>query len=378
MNFDNNATTDLTHYVRTGLSEAIFSELGNPSSENPRSRQMRNRLNYSREVIARLIHADPSEIYFVSGATEANNLAIRSVVSHLPDMQLVSTSVEHPSVLRQIQYFGERGLATTVLGVNSEGLVGVEALRSCLLRATAIVSVQWANNETGVVQPIAEIARTCAQSGVLLHVDAAQAIGRTPIDVSQLPIDYLSMSGHKLHAPAGVGALYIRSGAPVAPVIIGGDQERGVRGGTENCLGIIGLGCAVEERSSTFKESIHKLNLLRSTFEAKVLALLPGTEVVGAGAPRIGNTSNILFRRLNGQALAVQLNEAGVLCSQSSACSSQRPEPSHVLRAMGFSEEDAYSSIRFSFSVLNSLEEIDQALGTICASVERLSMCARG
>lgn len=378
INFDNNATTDLTCSVKTGLVDAIEVEHGNPSSENPLSRHLRHRLQVAREQVSGLIGANSDEVYFVSGATEANNLVIGSVAARSPGAKLVSTTVEHPSVLKAFEHWGDRSAHCEIVPVGSNGRVNLSEFEQLINADTALISVQWVNNETGVIQPIEEIGRIAANVGVPLHVDAAQAVGRMPIDLSSLPISYLSMSGHKLHAPAGIGALYVKQGAPISPRSFGGDQEQGLRPGTENWLGIIGLGRAAQDRADSLGDSVNHLNEVGREFERRICARLPWVEIVGSDSPRVGNTSNVFFKGVDAQVLAIRLNEAGLLCSQSSACHTQRPEPSHVLRAMGFTEEDAYSCIRFSFSIMNTLDEVTQAVEMISSMVETLKQFGRG
>ncbi|MBI2570974.1 MAG: aminotransferase class V-fold PLP-dependent enzyme [Candidatus Schekmanbacteria bacterium] len=227
---------------------------------------------------------------------------------------------------------------------------------------TPLLSVQWVCGETGVVQPLARLAAIAHRSGASLHVDAAQAVGRLPIDLAAFPgIDFLTFSGHKLHGPLGTGVLYAREPRSLTPLLLGGEQERGVRSGTENLPGIVGLALACELRRRGLPEAIARMRHLRDRFEARVIGEVVGAAVNGAGAPRVGNTSNLRFLGLDGQALLAQLDRRGIACSQGSACSSRRPQPSHVLRAMGLSEDEAFSSLRFSFSVLNTNEDVERA-----------------
>ncbi len=378
INFDNNASTPLTPSVTAAISATLCEIGSNPSSENLGARRLRSQIEIAREDIAAFIGALPEEIVFVSGATEANNTVISSVAGRNRDLNLLSTQVEHASVLGPLQAAGASGERVELLPVSRNGAIDLAALESSLRAGPALLSVQWVNNETGVVQPIPEIAALAERYGAILHIDAAQALGRTPINLDRIRADFMSFSGHKLHAPSGIGVLFSRSGKLAGPLLRGGDQERGRRAGTENCLGIIGLGAAIKERSEIFGEAVDHMNRIRARFEDAMLAELPDIEIIGSGTVRIGNTSNIRFPGVDGQLLAIRLNEAGLYCSQSSACHSKRPEPSHVLRAMGYSEDEAYSCIRFSFSVLNCLDEVETATGMIAQEVKRTAALARG
>jgi cysteine desulfurase len=359
---DSNATTPALPEVSRAVTEALMEGFGNPSSAHARGDLARRRLQRARETVASFLGAEPEQLVLVSGGTEGNN----AVLGGAPASTLITTAVEHPSVLRPIAAAAARGATVVELGVDRSGLIALSALEEAMRVATrALVSVQWASSETGVVQPIEEIAAICRRHGALLHVDAAQAVGR-------LSIDFLTFSGHKLHAPPGIGVLFVRVPGAMAPWLLGGGQEQGLRSGTENLAGALGLAAAIEHRASRFAEALRALRQLRDALEREVLAAVPGVEVNGGGAPRLGNTSNLRFTGVDGQALLAALDRAGIRCSQASACSSRRPEPSYVLRAMGLSEDEAFASLRFSVSVLNTEDEIDGAVKAIKAAAAQL------
>jgi cysteine desulfurase len=263
----------------------------------------------------------------------------------------------------------KHGVEVIYLSVDRDGRLSPSELDAAITPRTSLVSVQWVNNETGVIQPVEEISEICQKHGVLFHSDAAQAVGKVNIDLSALPVDFLSLSGHKFHGPQGVGALHVRNQKLLSPIIFGGPQEGGLRPGTENLPGIVGIGKAAEIRHERLDQTLAKLRALRDQFEQQVFEKVPGVEINGDHENRVCNTTNILFRDVDGQALVARLDMKGIRCSQSSACTNMHPEPSYVLRAMGFSEKRAYSSVRFSFSEQNSEEEVEYAvthLAEIC------------
>jgi cysteine desulfurase len=265
-----------------------------------------------------------------------------------------------------------RDVKIRLLPVNEHGLVDLPEFQSALGDEISLVSIQWVNNETGVIQPIEEIGSLCREAGIPFHTDAAQAVGKFEINLSATPIDYLSFTGHKFHAPQGIGILYARDINKLQPIMFGGSQENGLRPGTENLAGIAGIGCAAAIRNKQLSESVILLETLRHTFEQRLIASIPDIKINGGSAPRVCNTTNVLFDGLDGQALTVRLDQAGIRCSQSSACTNQRPEPSYVLRAMGLSEDQAYGSIRFSFSVLNTAGEVERAVEIIAELCKEL------
>jgi cysteine desulfurase len=364
--FDNNATTKPLPEVRKAMLEALSEGFGNPSSAHTAGDRAREQITKGREAIAFLIGADPSGIHFTSGGTEANNMILASVLRKgAPTKRIVTTEVEHSSVLKMCEYLDECGVEIVYLPVDREGRLLLEDLEKTVTPKTSLVSVQWVNNETGVVQPIGEIARLCRKRKIPFHTDAAQAVGKMEIDISKLNIDFLSLTGHKFHSPQGVGALFAQDHRWVQPMLRGGSQEMEVRAGTENVPGIVGMGKAALLRSQGFSQIHAKLSGLRNRFESLILERIPGTAVNGNQTNRICNTTNMHFRDVDGQALVAQLDQVGIRCSQSSACTNHRPEPSYVLRAMGLSEEEAYSSVRFSFSEMNCMEEVEWAVEQI-------------
>lgn len=371
---DNNATTRPLTEVRKAMLEVLGQEFGNPSSAHGAGDRGRARLHRARETTATLLGCHPDQIVFTSGGTEANCLALLSTLEADPRSgRLITTEVEHSSVLRSAEFLESRGIEVVYLPVDRTGLVDIEQLKTALVPRTRLVSIQWVNNETGVIQPMEEIARLCQERGVPLHTDAAQAVGKTPVDVGFLPVDFLSLTGHKLHAPPGVGALYCREPRRVKPRLHGGPQESGIRPGTENLPGIVGLGVAMALRHDRFQEVISRMQLLRDTFERGVLDGLADVEINGAVDRRVANTTNLHFRGLDGQALTARLDQLGIRCSQSSACTNQRPEPSYVLQAMGLSEAEAYASVRFSVSEETTEDEIRKAVEAVVELHQRLA-----
>ena len=366
---DNNATTPPLPEVRAAVLNALGA-FGNPSSSHTAGERSREQLRQARSSLASLLGCDPSSLVFTSGATEANNTVIRHFSG--PGKRIVSTRAEHSSVLAALERSAREGTEVVLLPVGGCGLIQPDDLRRAIAEETSLASVQWVNSETGIVQPVAEIGRLCAEAGVPLHTDAAQALGKLPVSLPDLPVDYASIAGHKFHAPVGVGALYLRDGAPLQGLLEGGDQEAGLRAGTENVPGIAGMGCAARIRECSLEETITRLRDLRDRLERGIIDRCGGVTVNGDTRTRVCNTTNLLFHGVDGEALVARLDQRGIRCSQSSACTNQRPEPSHVLRAMGLSEEEAYGSVRFSLSVLNSEEEVEAACAAVAEEVSRI------
>ena len=370
---DNNATTQPLPEVRAAVLNAMGGTFGNPSSSHAAGDRAREQLRNARSSMASLLGCQPDSIIFTSGATEANNTVIRSFSG--PGKRIVSTAVEHSSVLAALERTEPEGTEVVLLPVDRSGIVDPEDLREAVAGEAALISIQWVNSETGVVQPVEEFGRICSEAGVPFHTDAAQAAGKLPVNLRELPVDFASIAGHKFHAPPGTGALYLRGSAEVRSLLDGGDQESGLRAGTENVPGIAGMGCAAGKRAASLTETITKLGRLRDLFESEIMDRCAGVSVNGGSAgsaTRVCNTTNLLFDGVDGQALVAQLDQRGIRCSQSSACTNHRPEPSHVLRAMGLSEEEAYASVRFSMSVLNSEEEVAAAAAAVAEVVARI------
>ena len=369
---DNNASTQPLPEVRDAVSLAFLDFFGNPSSVHAAGDRSREALRTSRRQVANLIAANPGSIVFTSGATESNNLVLFSASRWRPTVRIVTTAVEHSSVLRPCEVLREQGAEIIVLSVDSRGMVDLDHLAEALTPETSLVSIQWANSETGVVQPIAAISELCHSRGIPFHTDAAQAVGKLPISLADLSVDFLSVSGHKIHGPMGVGALFAREFRWLDPLLWGGNQEDGVRAGSENLPGIIGLGTAAAIRQARWQEVQRCLKQLRDRFESLVLASTPDVVVNGDVGERLVNTANLQFLGVDGQALVARLDQAGICCSQSTACTSGRPEPSAVLRAMGLSEESAYASVRFAVGEMTTVEDVEIAarvIADVCDSL---------
>ena len=370
IDLDNNATTQPLPEVRDAVVHALLNGLGNPSSIHAAGQRARDALRISRQSLASLIAAEPAHLVFTSGATEANNLVFYSAARWQPRARIITTAVEHSSVLRPCEALLHHGADVVTLPVDHRGLIDLDQLAATLTPDTTLVSVQWANSETGVIQPIEAIGDLCRSRQIPFHTDAAQAVGKLPVSLANVPVDFLSLSGHKFHAPMGTGALFARQPRRLLPLLSGGDQEHGLRAGTENLPGIVGLGVAATARQSRFGEVQLHLSELRDRFEALVLQLVPDVVVNGAGAERLVNTSNLQFVGVDGQALVARLDQAGICCSQSTACTSGRPEPSAVLRAMGLSEEQAYASVRFAVGEGTTSDDVETAARTIAEICE--------
>lgn len=370
---DNNATTRVDPEVLREMLPYFSEYYGNPSSMHHFGGQVMEAVNRAREKVAHLIGADPSEILFTSCGTESDNTAILAAIQSYPEKRhLVTTRVEHPAVLNLCKHLMKQGCRVTELPVNREGLLDLDQLRDAVTPYTAVVSVMFANNETGVIFPVNEIAGIVKEKGSVFHCDAVQAAGKIPMDMSRNQIDLLSISGHKLHAPKGVGALYIRRGTRFRPFLIGGHQEHGRRGGTENIPSIIGLGKACELAGEHLIEENTKVRALRDRLEKGLLEKVPRTWLNGHPALRLPNTTNLSFEYIEGEAILLLMSKEGIAASSGSACTSGSLEPSHVLRAMGVPFTGTHGSIRFSLSRFNTDEDIDVILEKVPAIIARL------
>lgn len=370
---DNNASAPPTPEVLEAVLRAMTSDFGNPSSAHSIGNRAREILESARQDIANLIGATSSEVTFTSGGTEANNLAISSAIFGRNPARIVTSPIEHSSVLKHCQYLESVGHEIVWLSINGNGQVDPAEVAFCLEQPTNLVTLQWVNNETGVIQPIQEIAEICRQRKVLFHCDAAQAVGKLPISLDKTAVDLMSFTAHKIHGPQGVGALcQQRSKITLRPMLYGGDQEEGKRPGTENVAGIAGFGEAARIRRVGISEWTSNVESLRDKFVRLVCQLLDDVVINGNGAPRVCNTANLRFTGIDGHALLARLDQRGITCSQSSACTNRRPEPSYVLRAMGLSEDEAFASVRFSFSAVNSEADIEYAVGEIVEAVKVL------
>jgi len=357
---DNNATTQVAPEVLEEMLPYFHELYGNPSSMHSFGGQVMKRLRKAREQVAALLGASPEEIIFTSCGTESDNAAIRSALASYPDKRHILTSrVEHPAVRALCAHLATQGYRVTELPVDSEGRLDIEQYKRALTADTAVVSLMWANNETGVIFPIEKAAQMARERHILFHTDAVQAVGKIPINLADMCIDMLSLSGHKLHAPKGIGVLYLRKGTKFSPFMIGGHQERGRRGGTEATPSIIGLGVAAELAQKKMNIENIYVKGLRDRLEDTILKTVDNTKVNGDRENRLPNTTSISFEFVEGEGILLMMDEYGICASSGSACTSGSLQPSHVLRAMGVPFTMAHGSIRFSLSVYNTDEEID-------------------
>jgi cysteine desulfurase len=371
--FDNNATTKVAEEVLEEM-KPFFCELyGNPSSMHTFGGQTGQKIRQAREQVAGLLGCDPSEIIFTSCGTESDNTAIKGVLEALPNRRkVITTRVEHPAVLSVCRSLENHGLKVVELPVDREGQIDLAQLEEEVDDDTALVTIMYANNETGVMFPIDRIAEITAEKGVVFHTDAVQAVGKIPLNLSKSSIDLLSISAHKLHGPKGVGVLYVRRGTRLRPFMLGGHQEGGRRAGTENVPGIIGLGKACELAAKNIREENEKVKKLRDKLENAILRSCPDCRVNGDRENRLPNTTNISFEYIEGEAILLMLDTYGICASSGSACTSGSLEPSHVLRAMGVPFTSAHGSIRFSLSRYNTEEEVDYTIEKTPGIITRL------
>jgi cysteine desulfurase len=369
---DNNATTRVAPEVIEAM-RPFFDELyGNPSSIHAFGGQVGRHLERARAQVAGLLGAQPGEIVFTAGGSEGDNLGIRGALEAMDGRRrhLVTSRVEHPAVRGVFQHLAKQGYRVTEVGVDRDGALDMGQLEASLTQDTALCSVMWANNETGVLFPVERIAELCRAKEIVFHTDAVQAAGKLPIDLEQTPMDLVTISGHKLHAPKGVGALYVRRGTRLTPQILGGHQEQGRRAGTENAASIVGLGLACELARARMPEENLRVRALRDRLEAGLLRSCQGALV--NGKRRLPNTLNVSFEYIEGESILIMLDDLGVAASSGSACASGSLEPSHVLRAMGIPFTAAHGSVRFSLSRYNTDADVDHVLAHMPAIVERL------
>jgi cysteine desulfurase len=371
--FDNNATTQIDPQVLEEMLPFLREHYGNPSSAYRIAKQVRGAIETARERVAALLGCEASEIVFTSCGTESTNTAIHSALQMDRDRQhIVTTRVEHSATLKTCEGLAKRGHAITWLGVNSDGQIDLGELERSITDETALVSIMWANNETGVLFPIEEIARIVREKGAVFHTDAVQTIGKVPVNLGSTPVNFLSLSGHKLHAPKGVGVLYASRRMKYAPFVTGGSQENGRRAGTENVTHIVAIGKACEVAAQNIAHEATAVRAMRDTFENGLLAAIPGAIVNGDRVNRLPNTSSIAFPGVESEALLMLLDQQGICCSAGSACTTGQHEPSHVLRAMGCDDTRARSTLRFSFGRFNTAEQIQRALVVIPQVVEKV------
>ena len=370
---DNNSSTRIDPAVLEEMMPFLTTQYGNPSGSHRFGSKVKEATNLAHERLAALLGCEPNEVVFTSGGTESDNTAIHSALQMSPERRhLVTTSVEHNAVLNYCEAVGRRGCEVTVVEVDERGHLDLGELERAIRPDTACVSVMWANNETGVIFPLPEIADLCRSKGVFFHTDAVQAVGKMPINLSGLPIHFLSLSGHKLHAPKGVGALYVNRKARFQPMLVGGPQEGGRRAGTDNVPSIVGLGKAAELALETIEEENTRVRALRDRFESTLLGMLEDVQVNGDPAARLPNTSNLAFTGVDAQAILMKLDQEGICCSLGSSCTTGAVQPSHVLRALHFSNERARSSLRFSFGRYNTEAELDRVLEILPGIVRKL------
>jgi cysteine desulfurase len=368
---DNNATTPLLPEVFEAMRPYFAERFGNASSIHHQGQETRAAVESARESVADLLGCRASEIVFTSGGTEADNLAIAGLVK--AGDHVITSSIEHHAILHASKHLEEIGYEVTFLPVDGRGLVDPDDVRRAMRPSTKLISIMMANNETGVLQPVEEIGRVAAEAGVLFHTDAVQASGKAPIDVERIGCYALSISGHKVHAPQGVGALYVRKGTRIQPLFHGGRHERSRRAGTENVPGIVALGKAAQlAKMGLDRGDDTKTAALRDRLEQEILAQIDEAGVNGAGAPRVPNTTNIHFDGIEGESIVIALDLKGLAVSTGAACSSGAIEPSHVLLAMGLRPDRARASIRFSLGKQTVAEDIDFALALVPETVARL------
>jgi cysteine desulfurase len=373
--FDYNATSPLAPQVLEAVSIATREQFGNASSVHHFGQQAKAAIDDARSSVGSLIGAEPSELVCTAGGTESDNLAIRGVAEALEATgrrHLVASAIEHEAVLNTLKALARRGWKTSLIPVDQSGIVDPGRLRELLTRETALVSVMHANNEIGTIQPIAELAAAAHEAGALFHTDAVQSVGKVPVDVRQLGADLLSLSAHKFNGPKGAGALWIKRGTRMQAVVTGGKQERNRRAGTENVPAIVGMGVAAQLAQGKLAAESGRLGQLRDRLEEGILRAVPGTAVNGARTARVPNTTNISFDRVEAESLLIALDLEGIAVSTGSACSSGTLEPSHVLRAMGFTSHRSQNSLRFSLGLFSTGEEVDRVVAVLPALVGKL------
>ncbi|MDJ0632418.1 MAG: cysteine desulfurase NifS [Xenococcaceae cyanobacterium MO_188.B29] len=369
---DNNATTKIDEDVLAAMLPYLSIYYGNPSSMHTFGGQVGRSVRQARSQVASLLGAEDSEIVFTSCGTEGDNAAIIAALKAQPNKKhIITTEVEHPAILNLCRKLEKDGYTVTYLSVNNKGQIDFDELEASLTGNTAVVSVMYANNETGVIFPIEQIGQVVKEYGALFHVDAVQAVGKIPLNMKNSTIDLLTISGHKIHAPKGIGALYVRKGVRFRPLLIGGHQERGRRGGTENVAGIVALGKAAELAQQHLAD-IGREKILRDKLEQGILSTIPNTVINGDPVNRLPNTTNIGFKYIEGEAILLSLDQYGICASSGSACTSGSLEPSHVLRALGLPYSVLHGSIRFSLSRFTTETEIDRVLEVLPGIIDRL------
>ncbi|MDY7036809.1 MAG: cysteine desulfurase NifS [Thermodesulfobacteriota bacterium] len=370
---DNNATTQVAPEVLEASRPYLQDQYGNPSSAHSFGGEVSRKIKEAREKVAGLLGATSEEIIFTSCGTESDNTAIMSALATERDKRHVVTSrVEHPAIKSLCEHLTHQGYLVTEIPVDGEGNLDMERYEKSLTPNTAIVSLMWANNETGVLFPVGKAAEMAKERGILFHTDAVQAVGKIPVDMKKNTIDMLSLSGHKLHAPKGVGALYVRQGTKFSPFLIGGHQEKGRRGGTENTVGIVAIGKACELAAANMDIENTRVKQLRDQLENEIFSQIPNSRINGNPLNRLPNTTNISFEFVEGEAILLMMDEFRICASSGSACTSGSLQPSHVLRAMGVPFTMSHGSIRFSLSIYNTQDEIDFVIEKLPPIIEKL------
>jgi len=369
---DNAASTQIHDDVLNSMLPFLKEQYGNPSSIHRYGRLTRKAIHKSRKQIASLINADPAEILITSGGTESNNTALVGMSSQFPSSQIITSSIEHDAILEPCKKLISNGFQVDYLSVDKFGMIDISDLQNIISKKTSLVSVMFGNNEVGTIQPIKEIAKICHENQILFHTDAVQAVGKIPVDVRELGVDLLSISSHKLHGPKGVGALYIKDGVKIDPIILGGGQEFRLRSGTENVASIVGFGQACEIAQNNLVENTISIKKLQSLLVKKVLDEIPQVTFNGHLESRLSNNAHFTFLGVNGEDLIIKLDEYGIAASTGSACSVNTQKASHVLQAMGFSLEQITGSLRLTVGIFNTENEINETVNILKKVVDEL------
>ena len=369
---DNAASTQIHEDVLNSMLPFLKEQYGNPSSIHRYGRLTRKAIHKARKQIASLINADPAEILITSGGTESNNTALMGISSQFPSSQIITSSIEHDAILEPCKKLNLKGFDVDYLPVDNFGMIDTLDLQNIISEKTSLVSIMFGNNEVGTIQPIAKIAKICHENKILFHTDAVQAVGKLPVDVKELGIDLLSISSHKLHGPKGIGALYIKDGVKIDPIILGGGQEFRLRSGTENVASIVGFGQACEIAENNLSENILFIKKLQTLLIKKVLEEIPETTFNGHSKSRLSNNTHFTFLGVNGEDLIIKLDEYGIAASTGSACSVNTQKASHVLESMGFSLEQITGSLRLTIGIFNTKNEIDETVDILKKIVEEL------
>jgi cysteine desulfurase len=369
---DNAASTQIQEEVLDSMLPYLREQFGNPSSIHRFGRLAQKAITKARKQVAELINADPSEIYFTSGGTESNNASLYGIAKKNLGSRIITSLIEHDAILEPCKNLEQEGFDVIYLPVNDLGMVDPSSLEKALDENTSLVSIMFGNNEVGTIQPISDLAKICNEKQIPFHTDAVQAIGKISIDVKELGLDLLSMSSHKINGPKGIGALYVKKGISINPIIFGGGQEKGLRSGTENVANIVGFGKACELARKNLATNISKMKELRDYLSKKIIAEIPSVTLNGHPEKRLPNNTHLTFLGVNGEDLLIKLDEHGIAASTGSACSVQIQKASHVLQAMGFSHEQITGSLRLTVGISNTMEEMDGTVRTLKGVVAEL------